>query len=624
MVGQDRPSAPGKPRYETIAPATPINVEDMQERATAGLALPTWTGNFTYQQVPFSFTMIGTDPSKGSASTSVRFVLIPLAMHFSNGDVLDASKPVQCNGTSSALELTRQSPIFATTVEYKQGSTDVGKTQYLDAFQRAQFWKYVKSSASGYHVLLEAPIVTATETITVPASEGSTVKGSCGIYGKVNMTWFDGQVHTILTNLKSELTPATVAYLLTYDVVDTDSAGCCVLGYHSVSPAGIVYGTGTYNDENAFSTDLDVVATTHEIGEIINDPFISNYVPNWESSIAPQYGCSNLLEVGDPVVGITKAVTVPGIGHAYHVQDLVFEPWFADVATSSAVNGWYTMYNSLSKVSASRCLIHTYAFESIDVTGATSTQVFGINNQGQIVGVYGDAVRGQNGFLDTNGKLTTINCALENGTVLSAISNKDEIVGTYAYFGGFHGFIWEGNGSCFDIADASGPASTNVWGVNDGGEIVGFYTDSAGNFQAFFDVDNKLTTITCPNTADTRAYGIGNDGAILGDYVDSGGTSYHGLLYASDKCNTIDVPGAVWTSAKGINASGQISGWYTTAGSFHGFVRSGTQFQTVDFPSATNTLLFHMNDKGQVVGWYTDAAGRVHGLVATPRHESAP
>jgi hypothetical protein len=267
----------------------------------------------------------------------------------------------------------------------------------------------------------------------------------------------------------------------------------------------------------------------------------------------------------------------------------------------------------------------TYTYKSIDVPGATGTQAFGNNNRGQIVGDYGDSVRVQNGFLDTKGVFTTINCVLENETVLTGINKKGEIVGTYYYVGGgggTHGFIYEGNNSCFDvIASLKGAngATTNVWGVNDSGEIVGFYKDSAGNYQGFLYVKGKFTSIECKGATQTRPYGIRNDGVIAGDYQDSKG--WHGFLFRSGKCSgPIDYPGAVWTSAKSINASGRVSGWYIdTSNVFHGFIKTGSHFQTVDFPTATNTLLFHVNDNGQVVGWYTDASGHEHGMLATPK-----
>jgi probable HAF family extracellular repeat protein len=51
----------------------------------------------------------------------------------------------------------------------------------------------------------------------------------------------------------------------------------------------------------------------------------------------------------------------------------------------------------------------SYSFTTIDVPGASNgTQVYGINDSGQIVGYYQDS-SGVHGFLDTGGSFTTIN-----------------------------------------------------------------------------------------------------------------------------------------------------------------------------------------------------------------------
>jgi len=53
----------------------------------------------------------------------------------------------------------------------------------------------------------------------------------------------------------------------------------------------------------------------------------------------------------------------------------------------------------------------------------------------------------------------------------------------------------------------------------------------------------------------------------------------------------IDFPGAVMTNAQGINAQGEIVGFYTdTAGRTHGFLQSGGNFRTIDYPGAQLTL----------------------------------
>ena len=52
-------------------------------------------------------------------------------------------------------------------------------------------------------------------------------------------------------------------------------------------------------------------------------------------------------------------------------------------------------------------------------------------------------------------------------------------------------------------------------------------------------------------------------------------TDRHGFLLSRGDFNTIDVPGALRTSAFGINARGDIAGAYTdTSGELHGYLLS--------------------------------------------------
>lgn len=146
----------------------------------------------------------------------------------------------------------------------------------------------------------------------------------------------------------------------------------------------------------------------------------------------------------------------------------------------------------------------SYSFKRVDFPGAASTFVYAINNQGQIVGSYtGDGCyQSSCGFTDVKGKFTSIECVLQNATDFFDISNKGEIVGTYSYYGGVHGFIWEGNNSCFTV-DPYGSNSSEAWGVNDSGEVVGFYTDSAGNYEGFLYDDGDYKTVECAGVAGT-------------------------------------------------------------------------------------------------------------------------
>jgi hypothetical protein len=53
-----------------------------------GQGLPSWTGSFTNLGTQYTYTMIATDPSLGSATTPVKFVMIPLAVKFPGGITL--------------------------------------------------------------------------------------------------------------------------------------------------------------------------------------------------------------------------------------------------------------------------------------------------------------------------------------------------------------------------------------------------------------------------------------------------------------------------------------------------------------------------------------------------------
>jgi hypothetical protein len=51
----------------------------------------------------------------------------------------------------------------------------------------------------------------------------------------------------------------------------------------------------------------------------------------------------------------------------------------------------------------------------------------------------------------------------------------------------------------------------------------------------------------------------------------------------------IDVPGATFTNAQGINPQGDIVGWYVNASSTHGYLLRDGAFGKIDYPGAAYT-----------------------------------
>ena len=89
---------------------------------------------------------------------------------------------------------------------------------------------------------------------------------------------------------------------------------------------------------------------------------------------------------------------------------------------------------------------------------------------------------------------------------------------------------------------------------------------------------------------------------------------------------TIDVPGAVFTSASGINARGDIVGSYSDAsGRSHGYVLRNGEFTTIDFPDAAGAVVAGtgaggIGPSGEIVGTYTvvgEPGVNVHGYLLT-------
>ncbi len=329
-----------------ISKSTPRFVQLNHTFSTAALSkagLAHWTSSFKSEGKTWTYTMVGTDPSKGSATTTVPVTIVPLLMKFSNGDKFD--------GTSQ-VPATTSSPLF------KNAKFISGTTQYGDAVARAEFWNYVSKKSTNYHVLLGTPTVAKTVTMNIPSADGATATDpSTGkTIGLVDINWLDPQLQTLLVSM--HIKANTFPIFLSYMVYSTSGApnlnDCCIGGYHSAvqNQNGLqTYAWSTEVDEGVqggFSE--DVSALSHEVLEWFNDPFTNNVVPNWVSPIAPQYGCNNYLEVGDPLVGVL--FTVKGFS-SDHLQDVAFYTWFAREAHSKAINGLYTYlgtFKSLSKM----------------------------------------------------------------------------------------------------------------------------------------------------------------------------------------------------------------------------------------------------------------------------------
>src|SRR5579859_5343897 len=148
-----------------------------------------------------------------------------------------------------------------------------------------------------------------------------------------------------------------------------------------------------------------------------------------------------------------------------------------------------------------------------------------------------------------------------------------------------------GQGATFTAIDFPGAASTQAWGVNNRGDIVGIYTLADKSTHGFLLAnDGNFTSIDFAGAAYTLANAISPSGDIVGEYamtVDGSGP-HHGFLRTSDgNLTSFDYPSAVTSGGTGISSRGDIVGYYKLADNFnHGFLLSGGSFTSIAFPGA--------------------------------------
>jgi hypothetical protein len=353
-------------RYTAI-PLKSVSRSTLSAQSVAGATVHDWSGSIVspVNGATYQYTMVGKNPrvTQSTPTTSVGVDLIPVKLVFDNGTMDPAVATAGCS-TKTPLALTNGSPVFATHA-YTAGTTSVGTHQYLDAFQRENFAKYVLAAGAlnpGYNVNL-SKTVRAELTVTVPSADGTIVSygGSCGNLGQMDINWWDNYVRgTLLPSLEASATTSVKRFpffLFSNAVMyDGSSSNCCIIGYHSaasVSTGTQTYGVGDYDTTNLFGGLSDIGAISHEFGEWMDDPFVNNATPAWGHT-GQVSGCQANLEVGDPLSGTSVTVKM-GNGVTYHPQELAFFSWFYRQSPSIGVNGWYSSNDTFTSGAGPVC-----------------------------------------------------------------------------------------------------------------------------------------------------------------------------------------------------------------------------------------------------------------------------
>jgi len=577
--------------------------------------IPYWSDSFSYQGLEFKYKMVGADPKKGSTTTVIPTVIIPLRFVFPDGQVFDASTDLVDGQT--AIQGIINSPIFQP-YDFTIGGTDVGRTQYGDAFQRANFWDSVSTRAPNYHVLLGQPTVLPTQTIVVPDGLGSYYHASDGeVFPVVDLRFLIAQGSAIRAALGVSLQslPITV-----WGSVFGESGGFPTFASHGVSAANgglLTWIDTSYTKHSDNDARTDVYSLSHEVVEWMDDPFIDNFSPGWNFPfLEPVERCdsgfvSGLLETADPVEFFPEsAVALTGPNFTYHVTEAMFIDFYTRSPQSRSVNGQYSLFEiglpfGLPTLPSSGCVGTVQAGQLyIDVPGSVFTSAQGLNNRGEVVGYYADQQNHIRGFIWKYGSFGAIDMPGALGTIPESINDAGYVVGFfYDVAGRQRGFSYA-NGQ-FAVVDFPGAVNTVLFGVNSAGEIVGGYDDALLVTHGFKLSKGAFTTIDSSFAQQTYLQGINDPGSYIGvasnDFVNGPAL---GLINVAGKFSTISMPLAKYTNPVALNNRGTIVGWFEDEGIDpygSGFIRLFGFLHEVN-AHGVQTYVYGINDDNLICG----------------------
>lgn len=234
----------------------------------------------------------------------------------------------------------------------------------------------------------------------------------------------------------------------------------------------------------------------------------------------------------------------------------------------------------------STLLAQTFTYAAINVPGATQTEARGINNNGEIVGFY-----------------KTSTCQDYDLKVPSCPT---------------HGFKFV-NGSYIKLM-VPNSVSTAIMGVNDLGDLVGFYAKADGSKHGFIWFhQNVVKTIDFPNAPSgevTVPFGINKAGTVVGGlwvikpsfgtFAEGGWVWVNGTFSNMDPSDNNAAAPCCW-SVNGIANSGVIAGQVFQADFNQAWFKAGTDEDFyMDVPAGNNgadTFGTGVNSGTDVVGY---------------------
>jgi hypothetical protein len=218
---------------------------------------------------------------------------------------------------------------------------------------------------------------------------------------------------------------------------------------------------------------------------------------------------------------------------------------------------------------------------------------------------------------------TTIDVPGATNTIAWGLNDFGQVSGWYSFppadgagKSAENGFVL--TGSAFSTFSYSGAYSTTAYGLNDNGVVAGLCQYEAngtsgtcqtvtGAAQGWVKNGGSYSLVADPNSMpnSTSAFAVNDSGQTVGVYEASNASLYAYEL-SGGVYTTLNPFNSTSSFAYGINDSGQVVGFYcaNSACQQDGFLLSGGVYTSLSFPGAYNTEALGISNNGIVVGYY--------------------
>jgi probable HAF family extracellular repeat protein len=252
-----------------------------------------------------------------------------------------------------------------------------------------------------------------------------------------------------------------------------------------------------------------------------------------------------------------------------------------------------------------------------------STTALGINDSARVVGTTNTA-DGSHAFVFKDGTMTDLGRMGGSASTATAINTAGLVVG---FVRRDTDRAWLYNGEVTTDLGTLGGSTSRALAINDAGAVVGASTLASGNEHAFLYSRGTMKDLgTLGGSSASKATAINSRGQVAGESLVNvlpSGSTTHAFLYSNAAMADLGTLGGAYSSARAINAAGQVVGVSTTAsGEQRAFLFS--QGVMVDLNSLVDlasgwviTSVGGINDAGQIAALACNA-GTCNVVLLTP------